>query len=110
MIDWNRVRELRSEIGNDEFTEVVEIFLDEVETEIEVLQGQSGRHNLEAQLHFLKGSALNLGFSDFSTLCQRGEVSARQGEADTIDLSAIFQCYAQSRRVFVEGLPDLVTA
>lgn len=110
MIDWNRVRELRDEIGEDEFAEVVEIFLEEVEAEIEVLQNQHDHHNLEAQLHFLKGSALNLGFTDFSTLCQRGEVSARQGQADIIDVSAILQCYANSRRVFVQGLPDLIAA
>lgn len=110
MIDWNRVRELRDEIGQDEFAEVVEIFLEEVETEIDVLRTQADRHNLEAQLHFLKGSAMNLGFTNFSTLCQQGEVSASQGQTDLIDISAILQCYAQSRDVFIKGLPDVIAA
>ena len=110
MINWSRVRELRDEIGEDEFAEVVEIFLEEVESEIEILRHQSDFHNLEAQLHFLKGSALNLEFSDFSTLCQQGEVSARQGQNSLIDISAILRCYDQSRSVFVQGLPDLTVA
>ena len=31
MIDWERVRELRSEIGADDFAEVVEMFLSEAD-------------------------------------------------------------------------------
>lgn len=110
MINWNRVRELRDEIGEAEFAEVVEIFLEEVESEIDVLRQQPDLQNLEAQLHFLKGSALNLGFADFSTLCQHGEVAARQGQTSLVDISAILRCYEQSRSVFVQGLPDLVAA
>lgn len=35
MIDWTRVDELRDEIGTDCFDEVVELFIEEVETEID---------------------------------------------------------------------------
>ncbi|WP_442970022.1 hypothetical protein [Roseovarius sp. ZX-A-9] len=38
MIDWSRVAELRSEIGAEDFDEVVELFLEEVEAEISVLR------------------------------------------------------------------------
>ena len=31
MIDWKRVRELRDEIGEEDFSEVVDLFLEEVE-------------------------------------------------------------------------------
>jgi HPt (histidine-containing phosphotransfer) domain-containing protein len=109
MIDWDRLRELRNEIGTDEFAEVVEIFLEEVDSEITMLRNQHDLKNLEAQLHFLKGSALNLGFVDFSALCQHGEFSASCGQADLVDVQAILKCYTQSRSAFIQGLPDLDT-
>jgi HPt (histidine-containing phosphotransfer) domain-containing protein len=59
--------------------------------------------SLEAQLHFLKGSALNLGFADFSDLCSAGETRAAHGATD-IDLDEIARCYAASQKAFLEGL------
>ena len=35
MIDWSRVNELRDEVGAEDFEEVVELFLEEVEEVIE---------------------------------------------------------------------------
>ncbi len=68
MIDWTRVSELRDEIGAEDFGEIVEIFLEEVEEEISALRDGVENEALEAKLHFLKGSALNLGFADFATI------------------------------------------
>lgn len=31
MLDWNRINELRGEVGDDEFQLILELFLDEVE-------------------------------------------------------------------------------
>lgn len=107
MIDWSRVRELRDEIGADEFDEVVEIFLDEVETEIATLRDKSDPEHLEAQLHFLKGSAMNLGFQEFSDLCQKGEAAAGRDEAGKVDLREILDSYGRSRAAFMAGLPDV---
>ena len=89
MIDWNRVRELRDEIGTDEFADVVDLFLEEVESEISALRGRDRPDRIEARLHFLKGSALNLGFRQFSGLCQAGESAASEGQFDHIDMHAI---------------------
>ena len=41
------------------------------------LSADADRQDLESTVHFLKGSALNLGFSHFSTLCQENETAAR---------------------------------
>lgn len=101
MIDWDRVSELRDEIGAEDFGEVVEIFLEEVDAAIEALG--DGADSLEAQLHFLKGSALNLGFDAFASLCQKGESAANQGDTG-IDTDAVKQSYATSRSAFVTGL------
>lgn len=101
MIDWNRVEELRDEVGSDDFEEVVELFLEEVDEAITRMQTQPDDSRLEQDLHFLKGSSLNLGFAAFSTLCFEGETAARQGETERIDLPKIFNSYAESRAEFL---------
>lgn len=110
MIDWDRVQNLRDEIGADAFGEVVELFLDEVDTEIEKLRQPDAGQNLEALLHFLKGSALNLGFADFAGLCHHGERAAATGQRDTIDLNAVLGCYARSKSEFLDGLAQVIAA
>lgn len=104
MINWSRVSELREEIGAEDFDDVVDLFLDEVETEIEVLRVGCDPSTLESRLHFLKGSALNLGFHDFSALCQKGETDAAQGALVRFDMSATIAKFEESRTVFLAGL------
>ncbi|SFL78907.1 Hpt domain-containing protein [Shimia aestuarii] len=104
MINWKRVEELRDEIGAEDFNEVVELFLDEVEEVIERLQTQPDLGRLEADLHFLKGSALNLGFHAFSLLCQAGEVAAASGKAETVDLAKTIQSFFDSKAEFESKL------
>lgn len=110
MIDWNRVTELRDEIGAEDFGEVVEIFLEEVEEEIAKLRGPVDHGNLESTLHFLKGSALNLGFENFSGLCQQGESAAAAGNGQSIDVPAIVDCYDISKAEFLNALSSLNAA
>lgn len=106
MIDWDRVAELRDEIGAEDFAEVVEIFLDEVEEELAKLSDGMSTETLQATLHFLKGSALNLGFSDLSETCQRGEIAVRDNT--TVALEPLRDCYAASKSAFLSGIarPD----
>lgn len=102
MIDWDRVNELRDEIGADDFAEVVEIFLEEVEEEMAKLTDDADQKDIESTLHFLKGSALNLGFSHFSELCQVSEIAARG--SDPVDIAALRSSYAASKAEFLEAL------
>ncbi|MBU0642731.1 MAG: Hpt domain-containing protein [Alphaproteobacteria bacterium] len=101
MIDWSRVDDLRDEVGDEDFREVVDLFLDEVDEVIERMKHHPTHSSIEKDLHFLKGSSLNLGFAAFSSLCAAGERAARNGEAETVDLGQIFDAYAQSRATFV---------
>lgn len=110
MIDWGRVQDLRDEIGADAFGEVVALFLDEVDTEIEKLRPPGADQNLEALLHFFKGSALNLGFTAFADLCHRGERAAANGQHDGLDLGAVLDCYAHSKSEFLAGLAQVIAA
>ena len=109
MIDWNRVTQLRDEIGAEDFDEVVEIFLEEVEEEIDELRANPAPDSLEAKLHFLKGSALNLGFDDFSKLCKDGEVTEARGDPSEIDLGPIVESYMTSKTAFLDALPGLTS-
>ncbi|WP_068116123.1 Hpt domain-containing protein [Tropicimonas marinistellae] len=104
MIDWKRVSELRSEIGAPEFDEVVELFLDEVECLLDRMRTTPKPELIEEDLHFLKGCAVNLGFSDFATLCLQGETMSAAGKPESVDLEQVFASYESSRTVFLAGV------
>jgi HPt (histidine-containing phosphotransfer) domain-containing protein len=105
MIDWARADALRDEIGVDSFHEVVNLFLDEADDAIaRIARGPSP--GLEDDLHFVRGSALNLGFSVLARLCDEGERAAAAGDASRVDLALIVEVYGQSRAAFLRGIAD----
>lgn len=106
MIDWNRVRELQDEIGRDEFAEVVTMFLDEADEVLKRITPTGGAALLRDDCHFLKGAALNLGFSTLASLCQAAERRAKEGDC-AINLIEMRQCYYASREALIMGLSDL---
>jgi HPt (histidine-containing phosphotransfer) domain-containing protein len=104
MIDWKRVEELRDEIGADALAEVADMFLDEAEQAVRALQAELSPDRIEDQLHFLKGSALNLGLSDLAAICHDGERQAAAGQAAQIDTSRVAAVYQASRARLLERL------
>lgn len=108
MIDWSRVTELRDEVGVEDFGEVVELFLEEVDEVIERLEASVDLSKLEDDLHFLKGSSMNLGFASFSSLCQAGETASANGEAETVDVGAVLASYKESRALFTAKSSELM--
>lgn len=104
MIDWDRVTELREQIGPEDFKEVVDLFLEEVLEVTDKLRLAPEQPNLASQLHFLKGCALNLGFADFSEKCHAGEKQAANGQVEQIDLPTILGSFDDSRYLFCEEL------
>lgn len=110
MIDWNRVAELRDEVGPEDFDEVVDLFLTEVDEEIGELDAQVTVDDLAAKLHFLKGSALSLGFSEFSDLCAASEKQVATHGVNDVDIASIVGSYNTSRALFVEQLPAQIAA
>ena len=102
MIDWKRVAELKEETGADGFVEVADMFLDEAEGAVRALVAGLPPTEVEGQLHFLKGSALNLGLSELAAICQEGERKAASGQAvDMMQVAAIWQA---SRAGLLGGL------
>lgn len=109
MIDWTRVEELRDEIGADDFGEVVDLFLSEVEDRMELALSRQDSDGLEEDLHFLKGSALNLGFNHFAQLCGEGEQQFASGQ--TFDrIAEIATAYQGSKKLFLEHLSSEAAA
>jgi len=97
------VNELRDEVGAEDFAEVVEIFLEEVDEVMDRLRAVPDVSTYETEMHFLKGSALNLGFEALSDLCSRCEADARGPERDNIDLGAVIRTYEMSKVEFNNG-------
>lgn len=103
-IDWARVQELRSEIGPDCFDEIVTMFLQETDEVICRMRRQPGGRSLDSDLHFLKGSALNLGFADLAQACLNGQRSlSSDASADTV-IQSVIDVYHASRAAFLNGL------
>lgn len=110
MIDWDRVATLRAEVGAESFSEVVALFLEEVDEVVQRFRTAPDPARLEADLHFLKGGALNLGFRRLGALCQIGERRAAEGRAAEVDLAEVVALYAESRRVFLDWLGKAAAA
>lgn len=102
MIDWSRVEELVSEIGAEDFGEVVELFLEEVDTAVSDLLAKQDPRAVQQTLHLIKGCAWNLGFDELGRLCagQEQAIGADSNES----IADLAQVYAQSRAAFLEGL------
>ena len=99
LVNWDRVAELEAEIGADDFGEVVEIFLEECDGTAARLPESKA---LEADLHFLRGAAMNLGLDAMAAACQDGERAAAGGRDAEVDRGAIARLYDASREAFLE--------
>ncbi|MGR3806100.1 Hpt domain-containing protein [Marinibacterium profundimaris] len=128
MIDWSRVRELLDEVGSDDFEEVVRLFLAEVEGIVTGLQSNQGQQPgqiaagqgpdaasvgdtitpLEAQLHYLRGSALCLGFTSFCRICLEVEQKAARGRATAEHVSEVLFAYFGAKAELLGGLSGVL--
>ncbi|AUM74802.1 Hpt domain-containing protein [Paracoccus jeotgali] len=102
MIDWKRVQALKEELGADDFLPVVELFLDELEG-IVMRLAHGDAERLECDMHFLHGSAASLGFTAFASLCQQAEMALQRQELGGLDLGALLDCYAATKKQFIAG-------
>ena len=104
MIDWKRVKELQDEIGPDGFAEVADMFLEEADQAVKALVQGLAADAVEDQLHFLKGSALNLGLAELAALCQEGERMTAAGDGAKVDTARVADVYQLSRAQLMGGL------
>ena len=106
MLDWNRISELQEEIGPDAFHEVVALFLEEVDASLARLGRLTEPREVEGELHFIKGCALNFGFRGLADLTARGEMAARAGDLSGISVATVADAYGLSKREFLAALSD----
>ncbi|MFN3276252.1 MAG: Hpt domain-containing protein [Paracoccus sp. (in: a-proteobacteria)] len=98
MIDWDRVHDMRAEVGDEEFGPLAEQFLTEIETRLMRL-GRSPAQ-LFLDLHVLRGSALNMGFRELAALCLVGEANLRDGRYDLVGGGDLLACFIASRQAY----------
>lgn len=111
MIDWSRVDELVDEIGPEDFGEVAELFLEEVEGAVSQLESSEGNPVVtEEQMHFLKGASMNLGFETLAQICQKGEKAAAAGNPEAVSAAQVRATFQESRDQFQKGLPARLAA
>lgn len=85
------------------------MFLQEADEAVARLSPGLTAKAIEADLHFLKGAALNLGFDALSDLCQDGERRAAAGDI-SINLDAVRSTYFASKSAFEGGLDQAFAA
>lgn len=110
MIDWNRIYELKNDILCEDFAEVFALFLEEVEGVLARLRDAPDPHAFEEDFHFLKGSAVNVGFSEFADVCFAAERAAARGEALTIDVKQVLDAYSRSLGAFMDRAEEFGVA
>lgn len=102
MINWERVNELRREVGEEDFAEVVTLFLDEVDAVLHRMRCATSLENYREDLHFLKGSALNLGFRALGALCHEGQTpTGGDPAALAAHLAEVLRIYDRSKAEFL---------
>ena len=110
MINWTQVKELESEIGAEDFGDIVEVFIEEVDEAIAALDGATlAGDELASAMHFLKGSSANLGFEELAAYCSDGEVKAKSGESGDVDLSHVITLYNESKALFMSDAPNHIS-
>lgn len=97
MISTARLDELRSEVGEDDFGEIVALFIAESDGIVDRLGNVSDPAQAEELLHALKGSALNLGFDTLAALCREGEGAGAGTAAWGPRIVRLVDVYCQSK-------------
>ena len=102
MIDWSQIQQLEEDIGAEDFGDVVVLFIEEVDEAVAQLQtiAPTDLAQLAPALHFLKGSAYNLGFKSFGDYCSNGEIQAMDGGGTDIDITKVAALYETSKALF----------
>lgn len=96
MLNQSRIDELKAEVGEDDFTEVVELFCEEMDEVFDNIQ-HANPAKLREDLHFLKGSALNVGLEAVGNLCISAENALAGSPEANPDLTELRSVYEQSK-------------
>jgi len=105
VIDWERIEQLERDFGTECLTEVIHMFFSEAEEVIAPLRRGDARRDLRSDMHFLKGSALNLGFRQLASLCSEAEQLAARGRRSEVGIAEILGAYDAARGAILNRKP-----
>lgn len=103
MIDKSRIQELRDDIGEDDLAEVIALFCGEIDDLLANLETVD-RAGYPDRIHFLKGSALNIGLNALGELCRAEETRLAADPSARPDIPSIRAAFARARRALMAGL------
>jgi len=107
LIDWDVLDGLRADIGEEDFADVVTLFVSEIGDKLECMRVSPMGASAD-DFHFLKGSAANLGFTAMSAACDMAETACRAG--GTGDLDAVYDAFHAALVEAGPHLPDAAAA
>ncbi|SPJ23152.1 Hpt domain-containing protein [Palleronia abyssalis] len=95
LLDMTHLAEMREIFGTEGLLELLDLFEEESSGPVDALP-QQVPDQLADQLHGLRGSAENLGFSRLAVICKQSENAARDNLP--VDLQSVTLAYADSCR------------
>lgn len=101
-VDWDRMNELRNDIGEEDFADVAILFVAELRDSLGALGPETAT---AADFHFLRGSAANLGFVAMVDACTRAELAC--GEGRLPDVAAVRRAFEDAMREVAPRVPEL---
>ncbi len=107
MIDWERIEDLRREVGQKDFADVVGLFFEEIDCSLPVSLDLTEPDEIRDLLHFIRGSALNLGFFELARLCEPDFFALETGlSAEKIRpyFERLQRSYEQAKAVFFQNV------
>jgi HPt (histidine-containing phosphotransfer) domain-containing protein len=107
MIDWDRLQDLRSDIGEEDFADVAFLFVAEITERLDRLRSDPSGASA-ADFHFLRGSAANLGFVAMVDACHLAEQACLAGEVP--DIICVAHSFAASVACIASDIPGIADA
>lgn len=110
MIDTTRLDQLADEIGRESLAEIVDVFMSEMDETVEKLPEVDSAQAYAAQLHFLKGSALNLGLTAIAVACDEERGAIMTGAERSQNVTQIKALYEKSRAMLLSCVSEMQSA
>ncbi len=104
-VDWDRLNELKNDIGEEDFADVAILFVAELQ---ETLSGMTATGAAAEDFHFLRGSAANLGFKALVDACTTAEATCKAGSVPDVD--AVKSAFELALAEMSGQMPDLALA
>lgn len=99
LVDLARLEELVADIGEEALPEIMDMFVAEVEDSLAALRREERQAagEIASEAHFIRGSALNLGFMALAEACGKVEKLAAAAPGTPVATARIAALFDRSR-------------